>query len=240
MKTMSKIIALLFAGTLFFSFVYVNPTKEKLKSINSYVGAVMVSESEFNILTQSYQSNNANTTHGGQVNKALLLALINSMPSSKTYVNFNFYMDPVFNKTSLMIMGAKTSLQGESNILCLRNGGSASSFCPTVCELNSNAANVTLSINYNSYKTLSNQYKMNNMEATLGGNIEKGALLEIINSLPMSAQNVAFRFCNDETFNKTSVIFIGGSENRSPGNSLYYRNGNLATSFCPTVCQRND
>lgn len=123
-------------------------------------------------------------------------------------------MNPTFSKISLMVMGAKTKFQEESNIVCLRNGGSSSSFCPTVFELNSNAQNITLSINYNTYYALFKRYKINNMNGTLGGSTEKVALLKVINSLPSSAQNVAFGFCTDAVFQKISVIFVGGSENR--------------------------
>lgn len=237
---MRKFTISLFIGTLFFSFIKTSPVKKNIHNSITYSSAVLVSESEFTSLTQTYQAVSENTTHGGQVSKALLLNLINSMPSSKFYVNFNFYMDPTFSKVSLMMMGSKTKFQGESNIICLRNGGSSGSFCPTVCELNSSEQNITLSINYNTYYTLFEQYKINHMNGTLGGSIEKMALLEVINSLPSSAQNVAFRFCTDDVFQKTSVIFVGGSENRGDNDNLYYRNGNVATSFCPTVCQRND
>ena len=121
------------------------------------------------------------------------------------------------------------------NTQYLRNSG-AEGFCPTNCELQSNAANVSLSLTASVYGTLADAYASANPGATHGGRIDKGAVLEIINSLPTEAANVAFRFCTDAESGKTSVIFVGGTAGQPGGATLFYRNGGNADAYCPEKC----
>ncbi|MBL7812870.1 MAG: hypothetical protein JNL57_11650 [Bacteroidetes bacterium] len=199
-------------------------------STNAYTAAVKVTKAEFDALTADYASSSGSTL-GGMMGKSELKNFISSIPGSQDFVRFRFCTDPTYSKTSLMLKGDHTLLR---NTQYMRNGGSDESFCPTMCSLESTATKVSIDINASAYETLSTAYSEANAGKTLGGKIEKSALLEIVNSLPVSATTVAFRFCT--VGGNTCVIFAGGNVGQEGGSQLFYRNGGSPDSFCPTMC----
>ena len=199
-------------------------------STNAYTAAVKVTKAEFDALTADFASSSGSTL-GGLIGKSELKNFIGSIPGSQDFVRFRFCTDPTYSKTSLMLKGDHTLLR---NTQYMRNGGSDESFCPTMCSLESTATKVSLDINASAYESLSSAYSAANTGKTLGGKIEKSALLEIVNSLPMTTTTVAFRFCT--VGGNTCVIFAGGNVGQEGGSQLFYRNGGSPDSFCPTMC----
>jgi hypothetical protein len=236
---MKKPILFAIAAILLSTFIgWKEPSKihQNQSTSANYAAALVVSQEQFNALTQDFQKMNGGATLGGMVSKSDLKQMILSIPSGDNFVNFRFAIDDATQQTSLMFMGGKSWYEGSKRIDCLRNGGVAMAFCPSNCVNNANETNVTLDINYETYNILANAYQRANPGKSYGGNIDKNALLEIIASLPESSQNVVFRFCKDTQFSQTSIIFIGGSQNQAAGTTLYLRNGGSAEAFCPSMC----
>lgn len=210
-----------------FSFKISKSVDSNVLAVGAYSCAVAISSSELAQLTDSYNKLNPGATLGGKIGKSELLELVQSIPDRKDYVHFRFGIDPQFNQISLMFKGDKTLFQNESNILYRRNGASLSAYCPTSCDLE-NAIGVTLNSNTNEYNNLGNVYQQKFPGKTLGGNIDKSAIMAIINSLPSGTNVVNFRFCKDPQNGNTSVIFIG--------ENLFLRNGGSSAAYCPTSC----
>lgn len=198
----------------------------------TWQSAVALTESEFSSLTSAYSESNNGTNLGGMLEKSELKSFINNIPGSQDFIRLRFYTDPELQKTGLMLRGDNTFFK---NTQYMRNSG-ADGFCPNNCNGQAVSQNTSESISANLYQSLSDAYSAANPSATLGGRIDKAAVLEIINSLPAEATNVAFRFCTDASSGKTSVIFIGGSVGQTGGATLYYRNGGNAEAFCPDNC----
>lgn len=201
-----------------------------------YQSAKQVSWQDFEALTSGYAAAHASQTLGGNISKADLQKLINSMPASSQMVAFRFCTDPEFNKVSIALRGAKTPEQPLSELKCLRNGGSPDAFCPTICDAAEASSTTVLELSVEEFESLAGAYQSANPNLTHGGRIDKSALQNIINSSSASAKNIAFRFCTDPTFNKTSVIFAGGTTNQPENKVLYLRNGASSASFCPVQC----
>ncbi len=236
---MKKLYTTLFLAMLFsFASIAIKPIKpvSSTKTSTDNPTSIHVNQSDFDALTAAFQSKYPKATFGGSVGKQDLQNLIQSMPAGSKFVNFHFCTDPTFNKTSVAFMGAKTAEEPVSEIVCLRNGNNETAFCPTACDMASPSNNTTVSITYADYESLAATYQSNFPKRTQGGNIDKEALQEIINSLPAEVGQINFRFCTDDSVNKTSIIFVGGTAN---GSVLYIRNGGSADSFCPTNCNRN-
>jgi hypothetical protein len=104
-----------------------------------------------------------------------------------------------------------------------------------MCD-NSNAPNVTMSLTSDEFNALTSAYSTSHAGETLGGNIDKSALLAICNSLSVESTVVYFRFCKEVTSGKTSVMFAGGNIGQPDGTNLYYRNSGSEEAFCPAYC----
>jgi len=219
----------------FFSFLVVCLFSFKISKLvdsnvlagGGYSCAVSISSTELAQLTDSYNKLNPGATLGGKIGKSELLELVKSIPDRKDYVHFRFGIDPQFNQISLIFKGDKTLFQNETNILYKRNGASLSAYCPTSCDYD-NASGVTLNSNASEYNNLSTAYQQKFPGKTIGGNMDKSAVIAIINSLPSGTNVVNFRFCKDPQSGNTSVIFIG--------ENLFLRNGGSAAAYCPTSC----
>lgn len=231
MKTL-LLISVAFAGLAFRMPETVISPQTNCAKASTWRAAVQISQAEFDNLTTAYAESHSGANLGGIIGKAELQKFIENIPNSQDFIRFRFCTDPVYQKTSLMMRGDHTLLR---NTQYLRNSG-VEGFCPTNCELQSNAGNVSLSISSTVYETLADAYASANPGGTYGGRIDKAAVLEIINSLPSSATNVAFRFCSDGESGKTSVIFVGGSAGQPGGANLFYRNGGNAEAYCPEMC----
>lgn len=212
-------------------------SKNTLTQINSesYSSAVLVTESEMLTLTQNYEIRVPDGTWGGFFRKTDIQELISRSSAQNAFVNFRFCVDSF--RTSLMLSITANPDQPESTSKCIRNGGALTAFCPTACNLNENAP-PAINLPYEDYLSYSEVYKNNNPEQTIGGNIDKDALREILASIPAGTDRVGFKFCQDPETNKTSVIFIGGTVGQSGRKILMYRNGKDLESFCPTNCNR--
>lgn len=233
---MKKLLTILALGPVLFSFTRQQGELKPLHTLASqatYRAAVRVTQSEFDQLTAEFRTANSENTLGGMIGKMELKNMIASMPSSDVFVNFRFATDATTGRVSVMFMGGKSWYEGKRKIDCLRNGGSAGAFCPSICDLNATESRVTVDIDYNTYNDLSAAYQRANPTQTWGGNIDKSAMLDLINSMPESASNIAFRFCKDGTFGKMAVIFAGGKQGIE---TFYIRNGVTAEAFCPSMC----
>lgn len=238
---MKKLLILFCAGSILFAFTQPNRKPIRNQSIKAdYRAAVRLTQNEFDKLVNDYQSAPSEKTIGGMISKKDLNNMILSMPSGDSYVNFRFATDDATGMVSLMLMGGKSWYEGKSKIDCLRNGGSAEAFCPSICDLNGTESNVTMDLDYNTFKMMSEAYKAANPSKTWGGNIDKNALMDLINSLPETTSNVVFRFCKDPVYGQTAVIFLGGKVNQPEGSVLYLRNGVTADAFCPSMCSIRD
>lgn len=238
---MKKLLFTLSSMLLLISFAVFAETKNPAKSgifnvQTDYGSGIKISQAQFDALTSSYQTAHPTWTQGGTVSKNDVQALLNSMPDGAQFVNFRFCTDAGANKISMALCGAKTADEPESEIKCLRNGGSDVSFCPTACNPNVSSAAGSIGLAFADYNALSNAYQTAYPSRTQGGNIDKSALMDILNSIPAGSANMSFRFCTDAATNKMSVIFIGGA---TDSGILYIRNGLNADSFCPTNCNRN-
>lgn len=203
-----------------------------------YVSALVVTAEDFQSLTASYRNAHGDQTQGGVISRQALINILNSMPYGADFINFRFTTDE--DQISLMMMGGKSWYEGTRKIPCYRNGGSAASYCPTVCELNVSADGTTLSFPYQEYVDRTQAYAQKYPDATFGGNIDRTALKALLESLPAEQKNIAFRFCADPNFKHTSVIFIGGAVGQPDNQTLMVRNGVDANSFCPIVCEVRD
>lgn len=233
MKTLLIIAGSTLALCSFRAPVKLNQGTMQAARLSTWNSALKVDQSEFETLTSAYANDHASATLGGQIGKAELKSFINSIPNSQDYIRFRFCTDPMYRKISLMMKGDNSLFR---NTQYMRNGGSEDGFCPSICNLQSNASNVTLDISASAFETLAASFSSENPGATLGGRIDKDAVMEIINSLPAEAVNVAFRFCTDAATGKTSVIFVGGTVGQTGGAQLIYRNGGSADAFCPDIC----
>lgn len=234
---MKKLLILFCAGSILFAFTQPNRKPNHNQSVKAdYRAAVRITQLEFDKLVADYQSSASEKTLGGMINKKDLNNMILSMPSADSYVNFRFATDDATGLVSLMLMGGKSWYEGSGKIDCLRNGGSAEAFCPSICDLSGTESVVTLDLDYNTFKLMADAYKTANPSKTWGGNIDKSALIDLLNSLPGSTSNVVFRFCKDPAFGQTSVIFLGGKVNQPEGSVFYIRNGVTADAFCPSMC----
>ncbi len=226
---------LLFAATIMSSLLMMGFTKRSVQSPKpaaEYVSAVLVTQTEFDTLTAAFARDFPSYTQGGMINKDSLRAILDAMPKDSNLVNFVFGTDTAFNKTSLLIRGCAHQ-DTTIPMKCLRNGNMEEAFCPAFCAISNSFYNTTIPLDHTIYLEYYNNYRLNNPRMTFGGNIDRDALMEIINSIPSDNPNLFFRFCNDERYGKWSVIFIGGDVNNS---ILYYRNGMNENSFCPNVC----
>lgn len=197
-----------------------------------FVSAVLVTQEQFDTLTAQFSRDFSSYTQGGMLNKDSLKAILDAMPKDSNLVNFVFGTDTSFNKTSLLIRGCApqdTSIPMQ----CIRNGNMEEAFCPLFCTISNSYYNTTVPLNHQIYIEYYNTYRADHPRMTYGGNIDRDALLEIVNSIPSENPNLFFRFCNDPKYNKWSIIFIGGDVN---GSILYYRNGLNENSFCPDIC----
>jgi len=210
-----------------FAFKYSDVSKQSPEANSGYSATVVLSATEARELAETYSKANGGSTLGGKIGRSELLQLIQSIPDSKNFVHFRFGIDPQFNQVSLMLSGDKTLFENQSQIEYYRNGSSLSAYCPTTCDLE-NATGVTVSSNLNEYNTLSKSYQLKYPGKTIGGNIDKSAILNIINTLPPATNVVNFRFCKDEQSGHTSVIFMG--------ENLFIRNGGSSAAYCPTSC----
>lgn len=204
----------------------------------TYLSALLVSETEMQSLTREFETKAPNSTWGGSFQKRDLQELISAMPSGAKFVNFRFGKD-TSGATSLMVSSIAASDQAQSEYPCLRNGGSESAYCPTACNLEdlTTPAGAIL-LTYEDYLQMSEAYKAEHEAETIGGNIDKGALQEVLNSIPAGVNRVYFRFCYDRATKHTSVLFIGGKTGVKGQPTVIYRNGKDAKSFCPTNCNR--
>lgn len=234
MKNLLLIASLFLAA---YSTVYsgepVKPGQTSIVSTNGgYISAVKVSQTDWTILTDLYKAEHEKGTWGGNLNKTDLKNWLSHLPQSCTVVYFRFFADTIYNKTGVGFSGGKM----DENAKCIRNGGSELAFCPTACNLRSEACPKVIEISYQTYNLLSSRYKGISPYATLGGNIEKSALLNIINSLPDTINIIAFNFCTDPNYDQTSIIFTGGTVGQNGDHILYLRNGAMTDNFCPTNC----
>lgn len=224
---MAKKFLFIIGVVFLFSFKSIPFAENHALSVSGYSASITLTSAEVTDLTDVYSKLNPGATLGGKIGKSELLELVNSIPDRKDYVHFRFGIDPQFNSITLMFCGDKTLLQNESNVLYKRNGMSASAYCPTSCDLE-NANGVTVNSNSTEYKSLNLVYAQKYPGKTLGGNIDKSAILSIINSLPSSTNVVNFKFCKDPQTGNISVIFIG--------ENLFIRNGGSSAAYCPTSC----
>jgi Ca2+-binding EF-hand superfamily protein len=197
--------------------------------------AVKITQEEFNSLTNTFNNSKLSPTLGGAISKTELTELINSMPNAADFVRLRFCTDATYYKTSLILVGDKHWYEGSGAIVYKRNGGSDEAFCPMKCDEPAAMSTITVSLTNEEFNSLTSAYQAANPMATLGGRIDKSALSEIVTSLG-TASSVRFMFCTDPTYNKTSVIFIGGATGQPGGANLMYRNGVDADAFCPTKC----
>jgi hypothetical protein len=209
---------------------------EKQPSEETFISAIKVPIHDLNSLSLAYQIQHKKATWGGRFSKSAVQELLNSMPSSSKLIHFRFCKDPSLGATCLMLCGDKKVTHPTSYIRCLRNGGRQMSICPAACNINDKKSPNSIVITYEDYLAFSESFQKANKRMTFGGNIDKFAIQEIINSLPHESNNVSFLFCTDSVFHHTSVIFIGGLINQPNNTILSYRNGLTTNSFCPTNC----
>lgn len=224
---------LILAGTVLASFSFIFCAQPGNPGQEPYSSAVKVSQSEWDNLTAEYKSANENLTLGGILNKTDLETMLSKLDVGCRLVQFRFITDTTYHQTSVAFSGGEPA----KDVPCIRNGGSEDAFCPIACDLRSTASPSAVLLSFEDFKELSALYHRKNPEvSTLGGNIDKAALLAIIGSIPKEETNINFRFCKDPRYNKISVIFMGGSEGQPTGEILYLRNGESTESFCPTNC----
>jgi len=108
---------------------------------NSTVNGLSITEMEFNNLTSTYQAGNpadgVGTTWGGVIGKNQLIAVINSLGSNSTEVNFKFITNPSNGKTSIIFKGgSQNPVTGGASTgnLYMRTGTASEAFCPTRCQ----------------------------------------------------------------------------------------------------------
>ncbi len=108
---------------------------------NSSVSGLTINEMEFNSLTAAYQAahpaKDLDATWGGVIGKNQLIAVINSLGSGASEVNFKFITNPGNGKTSIIFQGgSQNPVTGEpaSGNLFMRTGTASEAFCPTRCQ----------------------------------------------------------------------------------------------------------
>lgn len=100
---------------------------------------------------------------------------------------------------------------------------------PSPAPMGSSLVQVSMS----EYNSLIAEWESSHSTGTWGGRIGKTELQNVINSLDNSATNVTFHFASVD--GKTSVIFMGGSNNQGSKGSYSVRNSG-SESWCPTIC----
>lgn len=108
---------------------------------SSTVNGILATEQEYNDAVNSYQQSHPNNdpkvTWGGMIGKNHLIAIINSLGSNATEVNFKFITNLSNGKTSIFFKGgsfnAVTGEPGTSN-LYIRTGSASDAFCPPRCN----------------------------------------------------------------------------------------------------------
>lgn len=102
-------------------YIFVEPTIE------------WINENTYKLLANKYQQDHFGKTLGGKIDVAALLAIIESMPSKLTTINFSFGYDTNSENIFLIFEGGD---QGKKDgaILLLRNGPNPKAYCPENCE----------------------------------------------------------------------------------------------------------
>lgn len=108
---------------------------------SSTMYGIISTEQEYNTAISAYQqahpANIAGATWGGSIGKNHLIAIINSLSSDATEVNFKFITNTGNNKTSLFFQGGSlNAITGElgTSKLYIRTGSASEAFCPTRCN----------------------------------------------------------------------------------------------------------
>lgn len=207
----------------------------EIKSVKpEFKSAVLVSPAEYDTLIPAFANRFPSSTKGGVIHKDSIKALIESMPTETELVHFVFGIDTTYNKYMVAFKGAKNEGDPDSKILCFRNGNSDDAFCPANCNVNRTGANTTtVKIDIATYKSIYDAFRAARPTMTFGGNIDKQALLDIVNSIDSKTTNLFFMFCTDPATQLRSIIFLGGTVD---GDKLMYRNGLNSDSFCPSNC----
>ena len=112
----------------------------EMPASNSTSG-IISTEQEYNSAVISYQQAHPNNlpslTWGGMIGKNQLIAIINSLGTAATEVNYKFITNSGDNKTSLYFKGgtfnAVTGDPGSSQ-LYIRTGSTGAAFCPPTCN----------------------------------------------------------------------------------------------------------
>jgi hypothetical protein len=108
---------------------------------SNIIKGIIANEQDYNTAVNNYQQahplSENGVTWGGSIGKNHLIAIINSLGSEATEVNFKFITNQSNNKTSLFFQGGVyNAVTGEagSEKLYIRTGSAAEAFCPTRCN----------------------------------------------------------------------------------------------------------
>lgn len=229
---------LLFAAVAFSALAFtintpnLKPISLENSAATSWENTLTISEETFNSLSNTYQPFDQKQTKGGAIAKSDILAIITDMPSAKSIITMRFCTDPGTGFISLILKGDRTS--PFNGVEYRRNTGSSDAFCPVNCNMPSNLNNVSAEIHKADYDQLTSAFSTQYSEKTMGGRINKDAMLALVNSLPETQNVVHFRFCTDA--GKTSVMFMGGTLGQPENKKLCLRNGGSEAAFCPSIC----
>lgn len=92
-----------------------------------------ITAEDFNNQSAAYEKSYAASTQGGRIDKAALVAIVNSLPTEAKAVKFRFCTDEATGKTSVIFCGGNVG-QMDNTTLYYRNGLNADAFCPLMCD----------------------------------------------------------------------------------------------------------
>ena len=108
---------------------------------SNLVTRIITNQDDYNVAINRYQqvhpSNEPGVTWGGSIGKNHLIAIINSLGSEATEVNFKFITNQINNKTSLYFQGGIYNVvtgEAGNEKLYIRTGTAAEAFCPSRCN----------------------------------------------------------------------------------------------------------
>jgi hypothetical protein len=108
---------------------------------SNLITGIITNQDDYNVAINRYQqahpSNEPGVTWGGSIGKNHLIAIINSLGSEATEVNFKFITNQINNKTSLYFQGGIYNVvtgEAGNEKLYIRTGTAAEAFCPSRCN----------------------------------------------------------------------------------------------------------
>ena len=97
--------------------------------------SMAITKAQYDDLSATFQAAYPNRTAGGNIDKAALLDIANSLPADNANIAFRFFKDASSGKVGVIFVGGAVN-QGNNGTLYLRNGATVESFCPNNCNRN--------------------------------------------------------------------------------------------------------